>query len=546
MSHNPQIHIRQLDFVLPDGKVLFNQLNLIFGKQKTGLVGKNGIGKSTLLRLIIGELYPSTGAIHSEQTIAYVPQSEDFLASDKVTIAGFLGFEEKIQALQRISQGSTKNQDFERLNEDWHVEERLQQQLTLFDLQALPQDTRMKQLSGGEITRLLLTKAFFSGADFLLLDEPTNHLDSLARKKLYQAMKEWHGGILVVSHDRTLLNHMEKIVELNTLGVTCYGGNYDNYAEQKLIEKSAREQSFQDAKKLIQKTQETIQGSREKHEKKQSYGRALRKSGSIDKMAADSKKGRSERTQKKLLIKRERLNIQAETKLHESKEKIEISDEIHVELPKTYVPNGKLILEIEQLTFTYPKTKKPIIENFNLQISGSKRISLAGKNGSGKTTLVNLILGHLKPSSGGIYLGTKQICYLDQHASLLNPELSLLENFAYLNPDVKEYDAYRNLAAFLFKNITVHKQVKYLSGGEKLRAMLACILMTKQPPQLLILDEPTNHLDLSSILQIESALKNYQGAMIIISHDQEFLNNVGIENVFDLDAQKMTHGIKNQ
>jgi ATPase subunit of ABC transporter with duplicated ATPase domains len=533
MSHNIQIHIRQLDFILSNGKLIFNQLNLVFGKQKTGIVGKNGIGKSTLLRLIIGELYPSAGCIHSEQSIAYVPQSEDFLAFNKMTIASLLGFENKIQSLQRILQGSTESQYFECLNEDWHVEERLQQQLMLFGLQDLPYDFPVKQLSGGEITRLLLTKAFFSDADFLLLDEPTNHLDSLARKQLYQAIARWGGGILVVSHDRTLLNHMEKIVELNTLGVACYGGNYDYYVEQKLIEKTAREQSFQDAKKLLEKTQKTIQASREKHEKKQSYGRALRKSGCIDKMAANSKKGRSERTQKTLLIKQERLDLQAETKLQVSKEKMEINDEIHVELPKTYVPNGKLILAIEQLTFAYPLASKPMIKNFNLQLFGSKRIALVGENGSGKTTLVNLILGYLKPSLGTLYLGTKYICYLDQHASLLNPELSLLENFIYLNPAVKEYDAYRSLAAFLFKNITVHKQVKYLSGGEKLRAMLACILMTKRPPQLLILDEPTNHLDLSSILRIESALRNYQGAMIIISHDQEFLKNVGVEDFFN-------------
>ncbi len=349
--------------------------------------------------------------------------------------------------------------------------------------------------------------------------------------KINQAIQDWQGGIVIASHDRTLLNFMEEIIELNTLGVACYGGNYAHYIEQKSIEQAAHVRSLEDAKKLLQKTSQTIQASREKHEQKQSYGRNLRKSRSIDKMAANSKKGRSERTQNKLSIKQERLTDHAETKLEAAKANIEINDEIHVELPATRVPHGKLILHLEQVTFSYSHTQKPIIKRFSLQLCGPKRVALAGKNGSGKTTLVNLILGQLKPAIGTIDLGTKHICYLDQQASLLNPGLSLLENFMALNPSVKEYDAYRCLAAFLFKNITVHKLIKQLSGGEKLRAVLACVLMTKQPPQLLILDEPTNHLDLSSVLQLESALKNYQGAMIVISHDQEFLKNIGIEQV---------------
>lgn len=245
-------------------------------------------------------------------------------------------------------------------------------------------------------------------------------------------------------------------------------------------------------------------------------------------MAANSKRGRSERTQSKLLIKEERLTNQAETQLQSVREKIETHEEIHVDLPETVVPNGKVILAIEQLSFCYPNASDAIIQDFNLTMQGTERVALVGDNGSGKTTLIKLILGVLQPQAGQIYLGTSHISYLNQNTSLLNYEFSVLENFLMLNPAATEDDAYRCLVQFLFKNIATHKLVKYLSGGEKLRALLACVLMSTQPPQLLILDEPTNHLDLHSIHSIESALKNYQGAMIVISHDQRFLENSGV------------------
>lgn len=521
-----QILINQMSFNLPPGKALFNKLSLVFSKHKTGLVGRNGAGKSTLIKLILSEFCPASGSIHVEGKLAAVPQN--FSVPPAMTIAGLLGYEEKLHALERISQGSINEHDFSILNEEWDIEERMQKQLALFGLDTIPYSRQLAMLSGGEITRLLLVKAFSSGADFLLLDEPTNHLDRTARRQLYNAIQQWQAGLIVVSHDRMLLNLMEQIIELTTLGAACYGGNYDDYAKQKSIELAAKKQQLQDAKKLLQRAKTTIQLSREKHEQKQAYGRELRRSGSIDKMAANSKRGRSERTQSKLLIKEERLTNQAETQFQSAREKIETHEEIHVDLPETVVPNGKVILAIEQLSFCYPNASDAIIQNFNLTMQGPERVALVGDNGSGKTTLIKLILGVLQPQAGQIYIGTSHISYLDQNTSLLNYEFSVLENFLMLNPAATENDAYRCLAQFLFKNIATHKLVKTLSGGEKLRALLACVLMSTQPPQLLILDEPTNHLDLHSIHSIESALKNYQGAMIVISHDQRFLENSGV------------------
>ncbi|EKD54333.1 MAG: hypothetical protein ACD_60C00093G0003 [uncultured bacterium] len=506
-----QISIHQINFNLPSGAKLFHDLTLSLTKRKIGLVGRNGIGKSTLLKLILGEFLPQAGSIRVQGKLGYVPQH--FSIFPESTIKSFL-------------------------MDEWQDESRLRKTLMIFGLDAIPDHRQLKNLSGGEMTRLLLVKTLLSDADFLLLDEPTNHLDQSARQALYRAIQEWRGGLIVVSHDRTLLNFMEEIVELNSLGVTSYGGNYDDYRKQKDIENAARENQLQDAKKLMQKTKQTIQSSREKHEQKKSYGRELRRSGSIDKLTANSKKGRSERTQSKLLIKEERLMDHAEEKLQSAKEGVEILDEIHVDLAKTYVPNGKIMVEIQDLSFSYQDAKEILIQDFDLKIRGHERIALAGDNGSGKTTLIKLLLSILQPTQGKIYLGTSRVSYLDQGAILLNPDLSVIENFLVLNPNAKENDAYRCLAEFLFKNKAAHKIVKTLSGGEKLRALLASVLMANQPPELLILDEPTNHLDLNSVRSIESILKNYQGAMIVISHDQCFLENIKINRVIEAPLNK--------
>lgn len=529
MLRHAYIRIHQLYYSLPNNKPVFSDLSLAFSHHKIGLVGKNGIGKSTLLKLIVNEITSQSGAIHTDTTIAYIPQNPVIPAH--LTVAGFLGVEQQIQALHRIMQGSIDERDFTLINEEWNIEESLQQQLSLFGLESIPYHRFLHTLSGGEMTRLFLTKLFYSDANFLLLDEPTNHLDILARKQLYQAIAQWNRGMIVASHDRTLLNLMEEIVELNTLGVAHYGGNYDFYIEQKTLEKASSELALHDAKKLLHKTNHTIQASREKHAQKQSYGRQLRKSGSIDKLSANSAEGRSERTQSKLLIKEKRLLEQAEKSLTSAREKIEISHEINVTLPNTTVPNGKTIVAMDNITFSFSGSANPIINNFTLKIQGPERIALAGSNGSGKTTLVKLLLGELTPQHGTLYLGTEHVSYVDQHAHLLNPELSVLQNFLNLNPETTEQYAYQCLAQFLFRNIAAKKLVSALSGGEKLRAILACVLLSQHPPQLLILDEPTNHLDLSSLASIESALIHYQGAMIVISHDQKFLENIGIESM---------------
>jgi ATPase subunit of ABC transporter with duplicated ATPase domains len=218
---------------------------------------------------------------------------------------------------------------------------------------------------------------------------------------------------------------------------------------------------------------------------------------------------------------------QINEKLQAAKSQIEIKEAIHADLSATKVPLSKNVLLINDLTFAYPN-QPPLFSDFNLSITGPERIAILGKNGCGKSTLIQLINGQIQAQKGTILCGITFIRTLNQTCHFLIPEISLVENFQFFNPTATEQDAYAALASFQFRNSAALKKVSGLSGGERIRAGLAISLLSKTPPQLIILDEPTNHLDLRSIQAIESALSEYQGAMIVISHDEAFLKNINI------------------
>lgn len=521
------INLYHITYTFSNGRRLFDDITLFFSRKKTGIVGRNGVGKSTLFQLILGNISPTEGSIQVHGSIAYVPQKYAFTSME--TVGDVLGCIDQINALHQIQSGSADERHFIILNDQWDIAARLKQILSIFKLEHLPYHRYVKDLSGGEITRLWLAKAFLSNADFILLDEPTNHLDVVSRETLYEAIRNWPKGMIVISHDRALLNLMDEIVELTTLGANVYGGNFDFYQEQKEFIAQAHQKTWQEAKKMLRKTADSLQASREKHAKRTTYGKRLKESGSIDKMAAGSKKGRSERSQSNMLIKEERILKKAADHLNAAKDHIEILEDIHIDLPKTNISSDKIVLELNNVSFRYEGDSHPIIHHFDLSIKGPERIALLGPNGCGKTTLIQLIQGELSPYEGTIKIANIKINAVDQHAHLLNGSDSVLDNFRRLNPESTLNDAHRALASFLFRNVDVLKKVRDLSGGESIRALLACVLMSNNPPQLLILDEPTNHLDLRSVSEIESALKNYQGAMIVISHDFTFLRHIGIE-----------------
>lgn len=514
-----------------DDNHLFSNLTISLGKQKTGLVGRNGIGKSTLIKILVGLVKPTEGAINHHGSIGYLPQ--DFSYHALQSIAAILEIDKKIEALERITSGIGTEHDTQVLGTDWDIIERTTALFDQLGLGHLELTRTIGSLSGGETTRVFLARLLLQNPDFLILDEPTNNLDQESREALYATIANFKGGILVVSHDRKLLSFMDAILELTSLGLTTYGGNYAAYVKQKQLEQEAHERQIVDAEKTLKKTKKIAQLTKERHEQRAAKGNKLRHTGAEDTILLNIMKSTSEKTKSRIERQTDKQIDSAREKLSTAKAQLEQNELLHFELEATRVHNTKKVLEITDLAFAYPDCA-PIIQNFNLVLMGPKRIAITGLNGSGKTTLLKSIMHQLTPTSGSIFVGVEHYAYLDQRLSILDHHASILENFKRLNPSVKETDCRLRLAAFLFSNEAALQTVGTLSGGEKMRAALACILMGQTPSQLILLDEPTNNMDLESIASMENALQDYQGALIVVSHDEMFLENIGIKEKINL------------
>lgn len=531
------INIRHLHYSTIDTTPIFEDLNLNIPYKKIGIVGKNGSGKTTLLKLILGELTPQSGIIEPHVSFSYVPQTSSFPA--KTTVNDVLGTQNILLALERIEKGNFDEKDFEIVGEHWDIKNQIDRQLEAFKLAHLKFNQVFSSLSGGEKTRLLLAKAFLSDAQMLLLDEPSNNIDIASRNALYQKIKETKKACLIVSHDRTLLNCLEMIIDITSCGIKLYGCPYDQFVELKELEQSAAQRDLETQVQILTKTKSVIQTRKERHEQNISKGKHAKKAqirakGYHDKSGFHTAQERSEKTNQRFRREFKQKIDTINEQLQKAKKQIIQDRDIQADLIETSIPSNKMILEIKQLNFQYDRLR-PLLQNFSLSIVGPKRIALVGPNGSGKSTLLQLIMQKIHPTAGKIKVGTERISYIDQHCEQLNHELSIIENFQRINPKINLTDSYRILDHFLFRNQQANKIVKQLSSGEKLRALLACILMSEQPPQLLIIDEPTNHLDLSSIEQLEHILNQYKGAMIAVSHDLVFLKNIHIDHMINSD-----------
>lgn len=468
----------QVSFEARAGFPILKNISLSLSDKKIGLIGKNGMGKTTLLKLLAGELEPTQGKIYRSGHIAYLPQDYQFDLNQNI------GFR------------------------------------------------KLATFSGGERMRLLLTKLLETPADFLFLDEPTNNLDAHAKELVQQTIKDWQGGCLVISHDRKVLNLMDEIWELTPKGLTIYGGNYSLYKSQKELEEQALESDLVTARISLKKAHGQAQRTKEKQEKRSTQGKKFRDTGSQPKIILNTMRNRSENTSSRLKKIHKKKLEDAERDFLKAKTNLPIGHTIYVDLSETSVPAGKLVVDIQGMTFSY-NNHKQLFKDFDLTMYGPEHLVIKGPNGSGKSTLVKIILGDLSPTKGRIRLGVERTAYLDQHTSVLNSEETLVENIKRV-ANIEETEARKWLGRFLFSDETAFKRAHMLSGGERMRAALACVLAGEKPPQLLILDEPTNNLDLDSIERIESALSNFRGTLVVISHDREFLNNIGIEREIDL------------
>jgi ATPase subunit of ABC transporter with duplicated ATPase domains len=377
-----------------------------------------------------------------------------------------------------------------------------------------------------------LAALVFAEPDFLLLDEPTNNLDREGREAVIALLAGWRGGAIVVSHDRELLDTMDTIVELTTLGATRYGGNWSRYREHKALDLAATRHDLADAEKRIAEIDRKAQETAERKARKDGVAKRKRAKGDMPRILMNGLKNLSEETSGRNARLVESRRTQAHAAAALARERIEILQPFSVVLPPTHLPAGKTVLAIESASVGY-EPERPILRELSFAITGPERVAIVGPNGSGKTTLLALINGQLQPWSGSVRVLT-EFALFDQQVSLLDRSETIRDNFRRINPEANENDCRAALARFMFRADAVLQSVSTLSGGQVLRAGLACVLGGPRPPALLILDEPTNHLDIDSIEAVEAGLRAYDGALLIVSHDETFLDAVEVSRRLDL------------
>jgi len=507
----------------PDGLRLLDNLSLAFGAERTGLVGRNGAGKSTLLRLVSGEQAPSTGTVARAGSIGVLPQSHDLTPDE--TVADTMGVGPGVAVLDRVLAGQGAVEDLARA--DWTLWERIDQALGEVGLTGLLLDRLSASLSGGELTRLRLAGLLIAAPDLLLLDEPTNHLDTDARRIVAEVLGRWKGGAVVVSHDRDLLRRMDRIVELSSLGAAVYGGNYDLYVERKTAERAAAERDLAAAERDSDRAAQDARRAVEKKARRDKAGRAFAAKGSEPGILLGAMAERAENSGARDRQLAARQRQAAEAALVEAQARIERVRTLSIPMPPTGLAAGRTVLTMTGVGRDAPDGRA-IVGPVDLSIIGARRIAITGRNGAGKSTLLRLAAGLLEPTRGRVERPVRE-ALLDQDASLLSPDETLVDAFRRLNPGATDNLARAALARFLFRNTAGERQVSTLSGGERLRAALACVMAGATPVPFLLLDEPTNHLDLDSIAAVEAALSAYDGALLVVSHDADFLDAIGID-----------------
>ncbi|TCU25588.1 ATPase subunit of ABC transporter with duplicated ATPase domains [Rhizobium azibense] len=521
------IKLSNVSWSTPDGRPLFSGLDLGFGTDRTGLVGRNGVGKTTLLKLISGELQPQSGTITSGGRLGVLRQGVQVKAEEM--LGDLFGVTEALAVLRRAEAGEATAEEL--ASADWKLEARIASALDRAGIDGEP-ETRLVELSGGQRTRAGLAALIFAEPDFLILDEPTNNLDRDGRQAVIDLIANWRAGAIVVSHDRELLETMDAIVELTSLGVTSYGGNWSQYRQRKALELAAAEQDLADAEKRVAVVARSAQATAERQARRDRIGRKKAARGDMPRIVAGGLKERSEATGGDNARLVERRRSQALEDAAAARGKIEILEPLFVTLSPARLPANKVVLKVDSVTAGY-RSAEPVLSDLSFDIVGPERIAVTGPNGSGKTTLLALVTAQLKPRIGTVSVMTK-CAMLDQQVSLLDPSASIRDNFLRMNPGADENACRAALARFMFRADAALRSVSTLSGGQLLRAGMACVLGGSEPPSLLILDEPTNHLDIDSIAAVEVGLRAYDGALLVVSHDEVFLQGIGITRRLEL------------
>jgi len=513
LQKQPLLQFNNISVSHFDHPVLTNLSGSICVGDKIGLIGINGSGKSTLLNCIANRVEPDTGSVLTNLTVSYVPQLDLQLYKSNVRIFEYLQNE----------------------YENWW--EILMQYESLFGSQ-LSEDRILATLSGGEIVKLNIAKAFFTSPQLLLLDEPTNHLDLKSLRELKEFLHKTKTSFVLVSHNIDVLNAVvDTIWELEKGKLTVYGGNYDFYKDKKALQTEAEERKYVEKKQELKKLKLTVEQENIRASRSKKVGTDISKKHdrSTDRFATGFFKDASENSRgiKKAILEKKEADLQNSLKELKSNKR----NNIYLEL-NTKKRSG-LIASFEECVLSLPNGEN-LIDMFSLSIYHGDRIAIFGDNGSGKTTLVkqfsinkhNLIMGTVK------YGLSYNTLYVDQKYDFVNPKMTILENMQSSNSSIN-YESIRralsNLGFPFESNINV--LAGSLSGGETAR--LAFAMAASTSIDLLILDEPTNNLDIETIATIIESLRAFQGTLIVVSHDIHFLQQVAIDRVYAITNNKL-------
>ena len=514
---------------------IFDDINLqIKEKEKVGIIGVNGAGKSTFFKLIMGKLEPDKGKIILKPgtRIGFLPQViSDEIPNMDISVFDFLLDGRPIKKLEKeLSEAYTdasietdekklkfimkrigKLQEKLEYYEVYNAENILLKIVTGMNIDSDLLDMRLGDLSGGQKSKVAFARLLYSNPEILLLDEPTNHLDMDSKDYIIQYLKHYNGMVLVISHDIEFLDQVTTqtlYVDKTTHKMELFPGNYEKYIK-------IRNERL--------KTQERILDKQLKEEEK--LKKIIAKY-----IGGNEKKARIAKDRQKKLARLEENKITLEKKQKLTHFKIKINQQ-----------SGILPLKCENLCFGYNK-EHILFDNLTFDLSRGEKFLIVGENGVGKSTLLKLIMGYLKPVRGEILINEKtELGYYAQEHELLDNEKSILENFDNFNISVKELRSF--LGNFLFTGDDVYKKVKYLSPGERSRVALAKLALTGA--NLLILDEPTNHLDPQTQEIIAKTFRDYEGTMLVVSHNIEFVDNLGIERMLMLPSGEIKYYDRN-
>ncbi|AOW09549.1 ABC-F family ATP-binding cassette domain-containing protein [Flavobacterium gilvum] len=525
--------LQNISYTHPNKNLLFCDINLTVNKhEKTALIGNNGIGKSTLLKIIANDLQYSGGLQSADVQPYYIPQI--FGQYNHLTIAQALKIDKKLNALKEILNGNVTEKNYSLLDDDWTIEDRCNDALQHWQLADFCLSQKMETLSGGQKTKVFLAGISIHQPELVLLDEPSNHLDISGRQLLYDFIQSTKSTLMVVSHDKKLLNLLDTVFELSKNGIKVYGGNYDFYKVQKQVENNALSKDIQSKEKSLRKAKEKERETIERLQKLDSRGKGKQEKSGVARIMMNTLRNNAENSTSKIK------NVHAEKiggisqDLQELRSSLPEIDKIKFGFDNSALHKGKILFAATSINFAY--SAQPLWKNnMDFQILSGERIALKGTNGSGKTTLIKLILGNIEQQTGIIYRAENKSVYIDQDYSLLENKLKVYEQAEEFNISaLQEHEIKMRLNRFLFSKDDWDKSCSELSGGERMRLLLCCLTINSESPDIIILDEPTNNLDIQNVEILTTAINEYQGTLIVVSHDETFLGQINIERAIEL------------